>query len=98
MNGRYPVEIDLVRNIRYLIPLLLIGTVRFAAYIHLNMPTKYRPILWFLIIVVMLRWFVAFPTTVTKLVVPKLIRHYYVEDSVNNQAYRNLLNYIKKLP
>jgi hypothetical protein len=94
MYGRSPVEIDLVRNVRYLIPLFLIGIVRFGAYARIKMTAKYRPILWLLIISVTLCWFMAFPASVTKLLIPKLRHEYFV----NNQENRSLLNYIKKLP
>ncbi|MGL5741496.1 MAG: hypothetical protein ACRCXC_02550 [Legionella sp.] len=98
VNGRYPVEIDLVRNVRYLIPLLLIGAIQFLAYLNLKIPASYRPAFCFLIVVITVRWFFTFPSTVSGFMVNKLKHSHRAEDPVNNRSNRTMLNYIKKLP
>ncbi|CAM2868174.1 Uncharacterised protein [Legionella steigerwaltii] len=97
MYGRYPAEIDLVRNSRYLIPLLLIGGVRFFASINIKILSKYRPAFWFLILIFVYRWFIDFPTTFTTFLVNQ-VQHKQTENLVNNSSNKKMLNYIKSLP
>lgn len=97
MNGRYPAEIDLIRNSRYLIPLLLIGGVRFFANLNIRISNKYRPVFWFLILIFVYRWFIDFPATFSNLIINQW-QHKQVEDQVNNLSNRKMLNYIKTLP
>ncbi|MCW8397217.1 hypothetical protein OQJ26_00215 [Legionella sp. PATHC038] len=97
MYGRYPAEIDLIRNCRYLIPLLLIGAIRFFANIDIKIPNTYRLVFGCLILICVYRWFIDFPTTFYNFVVNQ-IQHNQVEDQVNNLSNKKMLHYIKTLP